>query len=217
MSRYPKILVHPNYRKGTAKPVDTYDANGKKVIDYQGTPDVFPSVTVHIGDQEELYRAKGYYDPAEGEPSKMSYQDFPVWLSHPDGLPAVLANDATQEETHVSNGYVRPGKGDPEAVQAALASPYDPNRVTSEWPKMVDGVLVDPTKADDFLKYPMWVGDKLVHNEAQERAARGLPEDEPSTPDRDLMLLEADERGIKIDKRWSDAKIRAALDAEEAA
>jgi hypothetical protein len=65
--------------------------------------------------------------------------------------------------------------------------------------------------ADTFQHYPKWVGDKLVHS-AEEEAA--LAPAEPEQNDERAALLQiADERGVKVDKRWSNDKIRAALEA----
>jgi hypothetical protein len=65
--------------------------------------------------------------------------------------------------------------------------------------------------ADTFQHYPKWVGDKLVHS-AEEEAA--LAPSEPEQNDERAALLQiADERGVKVDKRWSNDKIRAALEA----
>jgi hypothetical protein len=58
-------------------------------------------------------------------------------------------------------------------------------------------------------EYPKFVGEKIVHN-AEEEAAL-LSSDDADT--REALLKIATERGVKIDKRWSDDKIRAALEA----
>lgn len=70
--------------------------------------------------------------------------------------------------------------------------------------------------AETFQHYPKWVGDKLV-NSAEEEAAlapAGEVEEEPEQSDERAMLIQiASEKGVKIDKRWSADKIRAALEA----
>ncbi|CAD6548652.1 hypothetical protein LMG28727_04870 [Paraburkholderia kirstenboschensis] len=66
--------------------------------------------------------------------------------------------------------------------------------------------------SETFQHYPKWVGDKLVHS-AEEEAALAPAEPEPELTDERAMLIQiADEKGVKIDKRWSAEKIRAALE-----
>jgi hypothetical protein len=62
--------------------------------------------------------------------------------------------------------------------------------------------------ADTFQHYPKWVGDKLVRSAEEEAALE--PEE---TDERTVLLQIADERGVKIDRRWSAEKIRAAVEA----
>jgi hypothetical protein len=62
--------------------------------------------------------------------------------------------------------------------------------------------------SDAFLEYPKMVNGVVV-NSAEEEAAL-----EPEQSDERAMLIQiADEKGVKIDKRWSADKIRAALEA----
>jgi hypothetical protein len=65
--------------------------------------------------------------------------------------------------------------------------------------------------SETFQHYPKWVGGKLV-NSAEEEAALAPAEPEPEQNDeREALIKIADERGVKIDKRWSNDNIRAAL------
>lgn len=67
--------------------------------------------------------------------------------------------------------------------------------------------------SEAFQHYPKWVGDRLVHS-AEEEAALAPAEPEPEQNDERTALIQiADEKGVKIDKRWSSEKIRAALEA----
>jgi hypothetical protein len=61
----------------------------------------------------------------------------------------------------------------------------------------------------EFVAYPKWIGDQLVQNAEEESALLGS--DDVDT--REALLQIAAEKGVKIDKRWSDDKIRAALEA----
>lgn len=277
MSKYPMTLHHPAFVKGTTTRVPVVDANGAPVMrkgmpdfNYRGTSDRFPPVDVQNEDQEFQYRAKGYGSTTDIV-TPPTYHEYPVWLKN-DAGDEVTAKDAHEEADYLNAGYERKGKSDPEAVERSLANPYDPDFKADEWPKMVDGNMVqDPNKSDGALHYPMWVGDKTVNNEAEERRERGGAifrdgkliggEVEPSAPvkaadprrdalvtlagikgvpvtddmdadaieaalfrpavepaeteqdtrDRAALFAQADATGVKIDRRWSNDKIRAAL------
>jgi hypothetical protein len=61
-----------------------------------------------------------------------------------------------------------------------------------------------------YQEYPKWVRDQLVQNEEEEEAAlRGTD----TADERAALLQAAADKGIKVDKRWSDDKIRAAIEA----
>ena len=62
-------------------------------------------------------------------------------------------------------------------------------------------------KTPEFVEYPKWVGDALVNSAEEEAALLGSD----TTDERAALLQIAAEKGVKIDKRWSDDKIRAAL------
>lgn len=65
--------------------------------------------------------------------------------------------------------------------------------------------------ADTFQHYPKWVGDKLVHSTEEEAAL--APVEPEQSDERTALIQIADEKGVKIDKRWSSDKIRAALES----
>lgn len=62
-----------------------------------------------------------------------------------------------------------------------------------------------------FLEYPKMINGVIVHS-AEEEAAHAPAEPEQSD-ERTALIQIADEKGVKIDKRWSSDKIRAALEA----
>lgn len=183
----PKVMHHPNSRKAKIKPVVGVDAAGRQVTDYQGEPDTLPDVTVKDPTTEAYYRARGYLFVGEVPPPPVEYKEYPVMLIHPDHVDAVpddwtvekgehgevirhripgtpekfpprQANDEAEEAAWNAKGYVRGGQDNPDAIRTAKASPYVPNRVHKEYPKIVDGVVVDPD-ADDGgpIQYPKWV------------------------------------------------------------
>jgi hypothetical protein len=65
--------------------------------------------------------------------------------------------------------------------------------------------------SDAFLEYPKMVNGVIVQS-ADEEAALAPVEPEQSD-ERSALIQIADEKGVKIDKRWSNDKIRAALEA----
>lgn len=67
--------------------------------------------------------------------------------------------------------------------------------------------------SETFQHYPKWVGDRIVHS-AEEEAALAPVDLGPEQSDERAMLIQiADEKGVRIDKRWSAEKIRAALES----
>lgn len=201
MSTYPLNMTHPQGKKSEIREVAGQDANsGRKFTDTFGTPDRFPPIVVNNQDQEEEYRAKGYLASGESPIHVDGYHDFPKWLVHPEFVeevplvnalfdpegrlvraaipgtpakyPSLLVTDLAGQKTAFARGYIEQVAPDPRAMEALVASPYVPGRVTSEYPKMVDGVLVQDPAIDQsgFQEYPKWVGDNLVNSRAEELA-----------------------------------------------
>jgi hypothetical protein len=77
------------------------------------------------------------------------------------------------------------------------------------WTKPGAATPVPREKTPEFVEFPKWVGDVLVQNAEEESALLGSD----TTDERAALLQIAAEKGVKIDKRWSDDKIRAALEA----
>jgi hypothetical protein len=67
-----------------------------------------------------------------------------------------------------------------------------------------------PEKPYEYQEYPKWVGDKIVQTAEEEEALlRGAD----TQDERAALIQVATEKGVKFDKRWSDDKIRAAIEA----
>lgn len=66
---------------------------------------------------------------------------------------------------------------------------------------------VKHAESPSFQMYPKWVGSVIVNSAEEEAALLGMDTED----ERSALIAQADERGVKIDKRWSDDKIRAAL------
>lgn len=67
-----------------------------------------------------------------------------------------------------------------------------------------------------YQEYPKWIASVVVANADEEAVAVAeanalLGTDTPA--DREALILLAAEKGVKIDSRWSDDKIRAAIEA----
>lgn len=63
---------------------------------------------------------------------------------------------------------------------------------------------------DAFLEYPKMVNGVIVHSVEEESALAPVIE---QSDERTALIQIADEKGVKIDKRWSNDKIRSALEA----
>ena len=223
--RYPKAMVHPGYHP--AKIVRP--GKWGEPVTAAPAPDSFPPVTVNNEQQEEMHRAMGYREQGEAPPPMIDYSEYPLMLVHPehvDGVPAQSfarkdeatgaittwtepgipekyphrqVNNAAEEAEWTAKGWQRPGRADPDAMQASRASPHVPDRTVQEWPKMVDGKVVDPYTANDGPQlYPMWAHGEVVDDETAHRARfpedfidKPLPEPEPDPRDAELATLRA--------------------------
>lgn len=125
---YPKVMTHPQERRGTVKTIEGTDpGSGKKFTDFQGTPDMFPPVTVYDPDMEELHRAKGYRpagnsDPlafADGQAMPSSghvHQEYPKWVGDR------IVNSAAEEQALSPSGKWRATVAESAASVAARGS-----------------------------------------------------------------------------------------------
>lgn len=216
---------------------EIYKANGEiKTAQYRGDPDRFPPVDVSNSDQEEQYRAKGYLPYGETAMNVVPFQKYPMMMTHPDYEPAtetiieerdangklvrpaipgtvakygpVTVTSAEEEERWTSRGYELPGKSDPDAVQASISAPYVPGRTTSEYPKWVDGKMVeDPNIPIGPQEYPKWItinghpeGGKVVRNRSEEIALVGdAPDDKAAkAAAKKAAALKAQEEATKL-------------------
>lgn len=174
---YPKQMVHPSAQKSVITRTAEKTDNGVTFITAQGTPDRFPPVTVNNPSQESYYRAQGYR--VSGEPAAaVQHYDFPMYLQHASAEP-VLVTSPAELEARESEGYYGAGKSSAEAFERANATPYHPGRVYEEFPKMIEGKVVDPNNQNGPQRYPMWVNGVTVNNEAEELVARGTQKSEP--------------------------------------
>lgn len=170
-SVYPKQMNHPNYRKGRVVAVPGTDSvSGRKFIDHQGSPDVFPPVSVNNEQQEALHRATGYIPVGEAVAAGV-YQRYPMWMKKKEASD-MLAEDPESEAELAKNGYAAPGDPDPQSAERAFASPHVPGQLVQEFPMMVDGRLVDPeAEAGAFQEFPKWHEGRLFDTKAELEAA----------------------------------------------
>lgn len=78
------------------------------------------------------------------------------------------------------------------------------------WKKPACADAVPREQQPDFVEYPKWVGGVIVHSAEEEAALAPAGE---ADDERAALIQIAEEKGVKIDKRWSNDKIRAALEA----
>lgn len=200
-NRYPLSMVHPQYRPAQSYKIEKHagPATGSPVGGVGASPAWFPPVTVNNEIQEAHHRSMGYLEFGE-TPPMVQLNEYPLLMVHPDcaeatpertittvdgnnnqtvhvtqGAPGKLpprqADNPQQEAEWAAKGYRRPGQYNPQAVQGAIASPYDPSKVYQEYPKIVDGKVVD-LRPDPSApqKYPMWLHDQAINTEAEHRA-----------------------------------------------
>lgn len=115
------------------------------------------------------------------------YQEFPMWVTHESGATKIV--DSEEDFAELGDGWEKP-----QTVE----------RIPRE-------------KSAGFAEYPKWVGCVMVGS-AEEEAEVKRAEAEAAlgeTDERAMLIQIAEEKGVKIDKRWSDDKIRAALEAAQ--
>lgn len=118
------------------------------------------------------------------------FEEYPKYMKHPHEKPAVLGteygqgkpmqfapvvvNNKRQEEEYASKGYEPAGKSNVAAFNRAMIAPVDDTYVYAEYPKWVNGVLVqDPAIVEDKSnpnEYPKYVEGVLVQNWDEEEA-----------------------------------------------
>lgn len=96
----------------------------------------------------------------------------------PERFPQISVTNADDEQYYAAKGYKPAGQPNAAAFSTAHASPHVPGRTHSEWPKMIDGKLVQDPNAPSgggFQRFPMWMnppdgGDAiLVETQAHEQ------------------------------------------------
>ncbi len=131
--------------------------------------------------------------PAPGRPLIQAVPE--QW--EPEKWAPVTVQNEDQEAQHTAKGYLAAGNPNPQAFEKAFANPHVPGRVDSEYPKMVDGVLVqDPNAVDPnaIQEYPKWLtpsqGDSILVHSAEEEARYLDIQTAPARPS-DAQLLQS--------------------------
>ncbi len=144
----------------------------------------YPMVMKHPGERPAVI-SQWVWDPVPAGGVPTTGRHVPEH-GEPARFQPVTVNNADDEEYHAAQGY-RPLGGDAQAftqqVNDNIVNRKPPGYAFSEYPKWVDGVLVqDPGKPQtNFQEYPKWVGDVLVTSAAQE-AAMKLKAETPPAP-----------------------------------
>ena len=256
----PQIMHHPHFAPAICnRPPPAGKPFDPAIHSNESRPARFPPLTVKTREQEEEARAKGYLLPGEVAPHVDGYFEYPKMMQHPDHVPAVEAEhiaekledgtiktsvipgrpakfphvfvkDLAEEEAWTAKGYEIPTPPDPIAFSRAKAAPLPDGYAGEEWPKMVNGILMqDPNgPVDNSHEYPKWVNDPdreramdiLVNSRREENDARlklgleplAMPKP-PAPPDpvRDALVQLATAKGLIYDASWSNEQLEASL------
>ena len=121
------------------------------------------------------------------------HKEYPKTLVHPAYQPAinatdyaagspvrfapVIVHDADQEDQYKAKGYNIAGRSDAVAYERSIRAPEPEAFEYNEWPKWVDGDLVEGPEHAEAVKaaklnreYPKWVDGQLVANPEEEAA-----------------------------------------------
>lgn len=115
-----------------------------------------------------------------GDQMSYEFQLYPAWVSKEGEKPKLVKDEA---EFHaLGEGWQLP--------EAAPFTPHEQGPGFQEYPKWVNGVIVNDADAEAAL-------------------LKAQPDSE-----RAMLLKMAEDKGIKVDGRWSDVKLRAVVEAE---
>jgi len=110
---------------------------------------------------------------------RMTYEfkEYPAWVSK-DGESKLV--QTVEEHTALGDGWQLPER-----------APFTPRE-----------------QSPDYVEYPKWVNGVIVDSAEAEAALLAAQPDS----ERAILMQIATEKGIKVDGRWSDAKLRAAIE-----
>ena len=196
---YPREMVHPGYR---------VDPNSQEA--YRASQTRLAPVTVFAPWQEDEYRAQGYRLKGENIVVPAAALEYPKTMTHPEhveGVPAttqivaidgkieaipipgtpekyphVVVESGAEEKEWRGKGYLPAGEWNPEAYDHATVAPGVPG---GEWPKMVDGQLVQdpdapPPPSNEYPKCVFPPGcdmsnPPIVNSREEEYKIMGMP------------------------------------------
>jgi hypothetical protein len=99
---YPKVMKHPAFTKGVAQEV--WPKNYKPrpgEVEFPGTADRFPDVTVTNPDQQEWHESRGYAcidgSTLIGTPADQGFQEYPKWVTPGPDAEDVLVTSVEHE------------------------------------------------------------------------------------------------------------------------
>lgn len=246
MSGFPKTLHHPH---GRAAQIQDLGRNT-----YHGTAALLPPIEVFSAEQEAQYRALGYLEYGESPRPMIQYHEYPKQMVHPDHVdaaperkeprkegeqivfdviagrperfPAVTVNGREEEQAWEAKGYHVPGRSDPQAAEAQMVAPGAIDHKPQEWPKLVDGKVVDPDAGPKGpIQYPkaLWKPDRseqvIVQSAAEEldllRQWHGAPPGPvPAPPEPDQVEpppgLTRGQKAAETRRRNAEARAAAA-------
>lgn len=97
-----------------------------------------------------------------------------------------------------------------EGEESRLVQTAEEHAALGDGWKLPDHAPFTPVEqGPDFQEYPKWVNGVIVADADAEAALLAAQPDS----ERAILLQIAGEKGVKVDGRWSDAKLRAAIEA----
>lgn len=225
-SRYPLMMRHPDRVDAVAESSEAHQVDGQVIISRRpGMPGKFPDVTVNDEDEEDAWRDKGY--EVQGNPSEEAFEHtvrshgeagdewpkwidgelvqdpdapaddsnyYPLWVHFDDGSDSVLVKDHAEHSR----------------VLSAHGMPPVEDRGSSKNEPVKHKPYVEPTPtvdADELAAFRAWKAAQ------KEETFRPMAESLAALiTDRDKLVADAEELGIRVDRRWGDERLRAEIE-----
>lgn len=243
---FPKMLRHPDHVEGRPDEIHAEPrTQGQPMKTYvvKGTAEKFPDVTVNNEEEESAWQEKGYAEPVHSDPQAFErlhavpydpdarVNGYPRWENgalvndpgmdtsgrqqYPKWVSGVLVESAAEEVALLD--------GTSEFPDARIEALLSERRSASERDDEKTMERIETLLAEHGIE----VKDR-PHGTVWRRVEVAPPAVEPDEPwdeakdnplgldPKTMLIVEAERRGINIDKRWSIAKLEKAVGARAA-
>lgn len=233
-NEYPKMLVHPEHVDEIPSQIHGYREREDgplmtKVI--PGVPEKFPHVFVKNRDEESEWNLKGYQMPRLPDPKAVERSranpnpdreaiEYPRWENgvlvqdptvntsgiqeYPKWIGDKLVSSVEEEIALLGNHHLTDSQVESMILERRFASEQDDDAEVER----IEAILRDQgIEVKDKPHGTVW---KRVPVEPATHEDEEKPDDGGAV-NRDDLIEQAQKRGIKIDKRWSNEKIMEAL------